>query len=79
LTFVTPRQPLLFIIAAFWARAKGRHGLLGFFLGAATLIKLFPVNFLLRLAGRSKVSGTVRGTVLSAYLILSTALRYARE
>ncbi len=38
-----------------------------------------PVSFLPRLAGRSKVSGTVRGAVLSAYLILSTALRYARE
>ena len=38
-----------------------------------------PVSCLPRLAGLSKVSGTVRGTVLSAYFILSTALRYARE
>jgi hypothetical protein len=28
--------------------------------------------------GRSKVSGTFRGTVLAAYRLLSTTLRYAR-
>ena len=37
-----------------------------------------PVSFLPRLAGRSKVSGTLKGTVLSAYFILSTTIRYAR-
>lgn len=36
-----------------------------------------PVSFLPRYAGRSKISGTVRGTVLAAWFILSTTLRYA--
>jgi glycosyltransferase involved in cell wall biosynthesis len=36
-----------------------------------------PVGFHPRLAGVSKVSGTVRGSLLAAYFILSTTLRYA--
>ena len=35
------------------------------------------VRYRARYAGRSKVSGTVRGTVLAAYYILGTTLRYA--
>lgn len=34
---------LPFLIAAFWARAKDKHWLLGLGLGAATMIKLFPL------------------------------------
>lgn len=37
-----------------------------------------PVRYRSRYAGRSKVSGTLRGTVLAAYFILGTTLRYAR-
>jgi glycosyltransferase involved in cell wall biosynthesis len=37
-----------------------------------------PVSFLPRYAGKSKISGTVRGTILAAWFILSTTLRYAR-
>jgi glycosyltransferase involved in cell wall biosynthesis len=37
-----------------------------------------PVTYLPRRAGRSKVSGTVRGTVLAARYILGVTLRYAR-
>ena len=37
---------LPFLIAAFWARAKERYGLLGLFMGAATTIKLFPILLL---------------------------------
>lgn len=36
-----------------------------------------PVSFYPRQAGRSKVSGTVRGTVLAAWFILGVTLRYA--
>ncbi len=36
-----------------------------------------PVSYRSRQAGRSKVSGTVRGTVLAAWYILGVALRYA--
>ena len=36
-----------------------------------------PVSYRARRAGRSKVSGTVRGTVLAGYVILGTTLRYA--
>ncbi len=36
-----------------------------------------PVSWLPRAAGRSKVSGTVRGTILAAYFILGVTLRYA--
>jgi alpha-1,6-mannosyltransferase len=37
---------LLFLIAAFWARVSDRPWVLGFCLGAATLVKLFPVLLL---------------------------------
>lgn len=37
-----------------------------------------PVRHRSRYAGKSKVSGTLRGTVLAAYYILGTTLRYAR-
>jgi glycosyltransferase involved in cell wall biosynthesis len=37
-----------------------------------------PVSFHPRRAGRSKVSGTLRGTFLAAYSILGVTLRYAR-
>ncbi len=37
-----------------------------------------PVSHHPRLAGRSKVSGTVRGSLLAAYFILRTTVRYAR-
>lgn len=36
-----------------------------------------PVGFYPRRAGRSKVSGTLRGTVLAAWFILGVTLRYA--
>jgi glycosyltransferase involved in cell wall biosynthesis len=36
-----------------------------------------PVSYRPRLAGRSKVGGTLRGTVLATYRILRTTLRYA--
>jgi hypothetical protein len=36
-----------------------------------------PVNYLPRLAGKSKVSGTLKGTILATYLILATTFRYA--
>jgi glycosyltransferase involved in cell wall biosynthesis len=36
-----------------------------------------PVRYRVRRGGRSKVSGTVRGTVLAAYFILFVTLRYA--
>jgi glycosyltransferase involved in cell wall biosynthesis len=42
-----------------------------------TRIVEVPVSFHPRRAGRSKVSGTVRGTFLAAYYILGVALRYA--
>jgi glycosyltransferase involved in cell wall biosynthesis len=37
-----------------------------------------PVSFHPRRAGRSKVSGTLRGTLLAGYHILSVTFRYAR-
>lgn len=37
-----------------------------------------PVSFHPRRAGQSKVSGTVRGTLLAGYHILNVTLRYAR-
>ena len=37
-----------------------------------------PVSYRPRLAGQSKVSGTVRGTALASYRILRTIIRYAR-
>jgi glycosyltransferase involved in cell wall biosynthesis len=36
-----------------------------------------PVSFQVRRAGRSKVSGTLRGSLLAGYHILSVTLRYA--
>jgi hypothetical protein len=36
-----------------------------------------PVSFRPRRAGRSKVSGTLRGTLLAAYYILGVTLRYS--
>ena len=36
-----------------------------------------PVSFCNRRSGRSKVSGTVRGSILAAYYILGVTLRYA--
>jgi len=36
-----------------------------------------PVSYRPRMAGRSKVGGTVRGTLLATYRILHTTLRYA--
>ncbi len=36
-----------------------------------------PVSYLPRRSGRSKVSGTLRGSVLAAYYILGVTLRYA--
>ena len=36
-----------------------------------------PVSYLPRLGGQSKVSGTVKGSVLAGYHILRTVLRYA--
>jgi glycosyltransferase involved in cell wall biosynthesis len=36
-----------------------------------------PVSYRPRAAGQSKVSGTVRGTVVAGYRIISTTLRYA--
>jgi glycosyltransferase involved in cell wall biosynthesis len=44
-----------------------RHG--------ARIVEL-PVSYRPRLAGRSKVGGTLRGTVLATYRILHTTLRY---
>ena len=45
-----------------------RHG--------ATIVEL-PVGYRPRFAGQSKVGGTVRGTVLATYRILSVTLRYS--
>jgi glycosyltransferase involved in cell wall biosynthesis len=36
-----------------------------------------PVNYHPRLGGRSKISGTIRGTTLATYYILSTILKYS--
>jgi len=36
-----------------------------------------PVRYRVRRGGRSKVSGTVRGTLLATYFILFVTLRYA--
>lgn len=47
-----------------------RHG--------AQLVEV-PVSFHPRRAGRSKVSGTVRGTILATWFILGVTLRYARS
>ena len=37
-----------------------------------------PVSYRSRRAGQSKVSGTLRGTILAGYRLLSVTLRYAR-
>jgi hypothetical protein len=37
-----------------------------------------PVRYGPRLGGRSKISGTFRGTTMAAYHILRTIFRYAR-
>jgi glycosyltransferase involved in cell wall biosynthesis len=42
----------------------------------ARIVEL-PVSYRPRMAGHSKVGGTVRGTVLATYRILRTTLRYA--
>ena len=38
-----------------------------------------PVSYRSRFSGKSKVSGTLRGTVLAAWFILRVTLRYARK
>ena len=38
-----------------------------------------PVRYRPRAGGRSKIGGTVRGTLLAAYFILGTTLRHARS
>ncbi|UCC63692.1 MAG: glycosyltransferase family 2 protein [Anaerolineae bacterium] len=38
-----------------------------------------PVSARPRLGGQSKVSGTVKGTILAAYYMLSTSVKYARR
>jgi len=38
-----------------------------------------PVSYRNRRSGRSKVSGTIKGTILAAWYILGTTLRYARR
>jgi glycosyltransferase involved in cell wall biosynthesis len=38
-----------------------------------------PVRYRPRMGGRSKISGTVRGTALATYYILRTIFRYARR
>jgi hypothetical protein len=38
-----------------------------------------PVSYTVRRAGKSKVSGTVRGSVLAAYHIIGVMARYARR
>jgi hypothetical protein len=37
-----------------------------------------PIDYRRRIAGRSKVSGTVRGTIRAGWCILAAVLRYAR-
>lgn len=44
---------------------------------AARVVEV-PVTYHPRLAGRSKVSGTIRGTILATYTILGVTLRHAR-
>jgi len=41
-------------------------------------IKEIPVNYFPRYGGKSKISGTLKGTILATYYILSTILKYAR-
>ena len=42
-------------------------------------IQEIPVNYRTRLGGKSKISGTGKGSVLATYFILCTILRYARD
>ena len=37
-----------------------------------------PVNYFPRYGGKSKISGTLRGTILATYYILTTIIKYAR-
>jgi hypothetical protein len=37
-----------------------------------------PVNYRPRIGGKSKISGTIRGTVLATFHILSTIIHYSR-
>ncbi|MDH3674060.1 MAG: glycosyltransferase family 2 protein [Anaerolineae bacterium] len=41
-------------------------------------LKEVPVRYRPRLGGKSKISGTLRGTILAGYYILLTTFRYAR-
>ncbi|NQU30796.1 MAG: glycosyltransferase family 2 protein [Anaerolineae bacterium] len=41
-------------------------------------IKEIPVNYFPRYGGQSKISGTIKGTILATYYILSTIFQYAR-
>jgi hypothetical protein len=36
-----------------------------------------PVNYFPRHGGQSKISGTIKGTILATYYILSTIIKYA--
>ena len=38
-----------------------------------------PVNYFPRYGGQSKISGTIKGTILATYYILSTILKYERK
>ena len=42
-------------------------------------IQEVPVNWHVRRSGQSKVSGTIRGSILAAYYILGVTIRYARH
>jgi len=42
-------------------------------------IREIPVTYHSRRGGKSKISGTLKGTVLATGFILGTILRYARE
>ncbi|MEM7344451.1 MAG: glycosyltransferase family 2 protein [Chloroflexota bacterium] len=44
---------------------------------AGMRLKEIPVRYRPRLGGKSKISGTLRGTILAAYYILTTTFRYA--
>ncbi len=41
-------------------------------------IQEVPVSWHMRRSGQSKVSGTIRGSILAAYYILGVTIRYAR-
>lgn len=38
-----------------------------------------PVNYYPRMGGKSKISGTFKGTILATYYILSTILKYMQK